>query len=208
MTCVAAVRLRPTPPATRLHRDTHAVIGLEAVDRGHPLLYRFPARDRHCRGAERLSVAPEAFGEAGEHDDLAAGGKHIPDPFGHGRLLRLVKRHPELREPTQERRIVRAGHIRLREPFGEGTLGLPGRGAVDLDGHPRADLGRQVEHLILFPALQTMQSKFSCRPEQRNRSMRRMLNMCRLIQQQECWCGPAVGWKSAVGGTSRRPAMS
>ena len=90
--------------------------------------------------------------EGGEDDHLLARGEHVPDALLHGLVLGLVQGDAHLGELGEEGGVVGPARVRGDEPLREGALRIECRRAVDRHRHPGADLGRQVEHLLLQAA--------------------------------------------------------
>jgi hypothetical protein len=65
-------------------------------------------------------------------------------------VLGLVQRQAQSGETREELGVVRARGVRGAVPVEEALVGVPRRLGADLQRHPGADLGRQVEHLVLL----------------------------------------------------------
>ncbi len=134
-------------------RNLHRRIRLEAVDSLHALLAIHVPGDADSLLAQVLQVLLNTVIEGREHDHLLTRGHDIANAFGDCLVLSLVQRHAHLGEPCEELRVIRLRRIRRLVPDKEALDGIEcGRRTRHIDRHPRADLRRQVQHLVLRPA--------------------------------------------------------
>jgi hypothetical protein len=124
---------------------------LEAVDRLHPLLRGLRPGDGDGRLAERLLVTQNPVVEDREDHDLFARRDDVADPLGNRLVLSLVKGDANLGQTRQELRVVGPLGVGGLVPLQKGFDRIQRRGCGrDIDGHPGADFGRQIEHLVLL----------------------------------------------------------
>ena len=177
-TCRAAVRLSPTPPAIEVRDEhAHATDRSGTGPRASGAAPRRLAGERHRRVAEVCGDPLHRLVEGAEDDHLLAlrdGALHELDRRPHLRARDLLARLREVGEqlhavlpPTRVAQARRGRHSsvrhhslrrrapleRAREQRLEHAPHLLASGALGhRHGQPRAQLGRQVEHLVLRAA--------------------------------------------------------
>src|SRR6516164_779718 len=93
----------------------------------------------------------DAIIESREDNDLLTGSDHVFDTLSDRFMFGFMQRNPNLREPCKELRIIWCGWVGPLIPVKKTFYCRKGGRCIrEVDRHPGADLGGQVDNLILF----------------------------------------------------------